>query len=456
MRDRRHRDLSDGVHLSGGSPRSVACYPYNCNRGASQAIASVAELPRWAPDPGPRKSQSDTHVSLGLRREEDSVATDSEGVTTPVLGPVIDDLISQYVALRPAFEALRDDVDARLAPLNLRADVNVHTISHRLKATGSLRGKLARPDRTYRALPDITDLLGFRVVTYFDDGVEAAARFVEGEFDVDLTHSVDKRGRPALDRFGYRSLHYICRANRSPDDGGQPLRFEVQIRTILQHAWAEIEHDLGYKSTAAVPPSVRRRFSRLAGLLDLADDEFLAIKRDLGRHRSEVKDRVRSRAQEVALDVDSLTALLDDPEIARADAIVAGHLHAAQTTDVFYPEYLVRMLSHVGIERVDQVRAAVKDLGDSLIDIVPAYFAFAGRAFRLNPRLLGPVKRGYGLLFVAHALLARTGELEVELVHSAQRFFTSLDYQDNPDEARRVAIAFVRTIRAPAGAALRG
>ena len=102
-------------------------------------------------------------------------------------------------------------------------------------------------------------------------------------FAVDLARSVDKRRQAELDRFGYRSLHYICAP--APSFFEQhgfvympELRFEVQLRTILQHAWAEMEHDLGYKAPEAIPAQIRRRFSRLAGLLELADEEFLSIK----------------------------------------------------------------------------------------------------------------------------------------------------------------------------------
>ena len=48
---------------------------------------------------------------------------------------------------------------------------------------------------------------------------------------------------------------------------------EIQIRTVMQHAWAEIEHDLGYKSKEDIPDKYRRQFSILAGLIELADDK---------------------------------------------------------------------------------------------------------------------------------------------------------------------------------------
>jgi putative GTP pyrophosphokinase len=52
---------------------------------------------------------------------------------------------------------------------------------------------------------------------------------------------------------------------------------EVQVRTILQHAWAEIEHDIQYKSLRTIPTEIRRRFVALAGMLEIADREFQAI-----------------------------------------------------------------------------------------------------------------------------------------------------------------------------------
>jgi len=58
------------------------------------------------------------------------------------------------------------------------------------------------------------------------------------------------------------------------------MKCEIQVRTILQHAWAEIEHDLVYKSPADIPFRVRRRFASLAGLLEIADREFESLRQD--------------------------------------------------------------------------------------------------------------------------------------------------------------------------------
>ena len=84
------------------------------------------------------------------------------------------------------------------------------------------------------------------------------------------------------ERFGYQSEHYLVRLSNkrtalpeyNPHLG---LVAEVQVRTILQHAWAEIEHDIQYKSSITIPNTIRRRFMALAGVLEIADREFQAI-----------------------------------------------------------------------------------------------------------------------------------------------------------------------------------
>jgi putative GTP pyrophosphokinase len=92
------------------------------------------------------------------------------------------------------------------------------------------------------------------------------------------------KGRELIEkeRFGYQSIHYLVRINRERARLAEYERFqstvvEIQVRTILQHTWAEIEHDIQYKSSTAIPEQIRRRFMALAGMLEIADREFQAI-----------------------------------------------------------------------------------------------------------------------------------------------------------------------------------
>src|SRR3712207_1736495 len=86
-------------------------------------------------------------------------------------------------------------------------------------------------------------------------------------------------------RFGYASRHLLVTldATRGAAPAHEPLRdrsVQVQIRTVLQHAWAEFEHDIRYKGTipAEHVSEFDRRFTLAAGLLELADRELSAIR----------------------------------------------------------------------------------------------------------------------------------------------------------------------------------
>jgi len=126
---------------------------------------------------------------------------------------------------------------------------------------------------------------------FFKEDVDQAESILSNEFIVDAQASVDKRIHK-FNEFGYMSLHLILSINEARQDLKEyssliGLRFEIQIRTILQHSWAEIEHDLGYKNGAGLPDEIRRSFARLAGTFELADEEFSRIRTSVSRFNSE-------------------------------------------------------------------------------------------------------------------------------------------------------------------------
>lgn len=215
---------------------------------------------------------------------------------------------SDYESIASRLQGFKLYVDSLIQTLLEIENIQFHSVTSRIKSKASVRQKLQRPDKR-RELNDLTDMFGVRIITYFQDEVDLVARLIEREFIVDTENSVDKRSLLDSDRFGYLSLHYILQLN--PERSTLPenraykdIRFELQIRSILQHAWAEIEHDTGYKSASGAPHAVRRRFSRLAGLLELADDEFLAIREDLAKSAGPK----RSRASDIRPEVERILA----------------------------------------------------------------------------------------------------------------------------------------------------
>jgi putative GTP pyrophosphokinase len=87
---------------------------------------------------------------------------------------------------------------------------------------------------------------------------------------------------------------------------------EIQVRTILQHAWAEIEHDIQYKSLDTIPNSIRRRFMSLAGMLEIGDREFQAIQDEDASIRRQARLSVQQgKFEQVEITPDALRAYLD-------------------------------------------------------------------------------------------------------------------------------------------------
>jgi ppGpp synthetase/RelA/SpoT-type nucleotidyltranferase len=355
-----------------------------------------------------------------------------------------DELLSLLDDSLPALVAaggrLRDELAELLAT---DPGLKLHSVTMRAKSRLSVAAKLARPDRTYARLWDVTDLIGLRVITYFEDGVERVAELVEARLPVDLRHSTDKRRAHAVGRFGYRSLHYVCELR---DPALPPAaRCEVQVRTILEHAWAEIEHDLGYKARSGVPAAARRRLDRLAGMLELADQEFVAIRGELSAYEQTLRERIAA-ADHVPLDHLSLVEMLGCEEVSTLDAAIAHAVGRPLGGEPFFPDYLLRMLGFSGLVDVAQVRGALGRHGTAIVGMVAPYFVFASSAWQLSPERMDHIPRGYSLFFLVHAVVLESSRLGVTKVERLANLYRELDYPDDERAAHDVASRLVMSL----------
>ena len=246
------------------------------------------------------------------------------------LDPHCEAIMDEYRSLLPRFEEVRKTVHRTIKQTLDDAGLLVAAMESRVKTESSLEGKLELKGSKYQSLKDLTDILGLRVITFYIDDVDKVASALERLFVIDWDNSIDKRKAHEIDSFGYLSLHYVCSL---PDF---PYRFEVQMRTLLQHAWANMNHDTGYKSGVEIPIRYRRSMSRLAGMLELVDEEFSKMRSELTDYRRQVQALVASgNLDEVPLDGDTFRSYLElKPFLALNRRIAA--VNQAEIQDVPY------------------------------------------------------------------------------------------------------------------------
>ena len=289
------------------------------------------------------------------------------------LDPHTKELLAQYESLLPVYTQMERVIPERLHQIFDEAGIIVAALEHRIKTESSLAGKLKLKGGKYKDIFDITDLVGIRVITFYIDDVDKVASIVERLFDVDWENSIDKRKAHEIDSFGYLSLHYICRIPESlhvnPDYPElNKIRFEVQMRTVLQHAWANMNHDTGYKSGVEIPKVYLRNLSRLAGMLELVDDEFSRIRREITDYRRNVQNLVASgNLEDVQLDGDSFRSYLQiGPFDALSKRIASINQAEIQPVDLsnFLPLFMAMRFKTLG-----DIAALVRDYSDAAYQI---------------------------------------------------------------------------------------
>lgn len=346
-------------------------------------------------------------------------------------------LAQAYETLSPELNRVLGTLKEQISDLLVVQGIMIHSVTGRVKSPSSFKRKIARPDKTYNELWDVTDLIGLRIITYYEDTIETIGQLIEKEFDVDYLHSQNKLRLQDHEKFGYRSLHYICYLPKEKNLLAS-ARFEIQIRTVLQHAWAEIEHDLGYKASEEIPPSMRRRFSQVAGLLEVADREFVSLREGISSYENSLVKK-KADFENASLDIISLKALIDSALVREIDEEIMKYLRLSRGEEFFFPDYLVKALHAAGLSQLKNIRDAIASCQKDFVPFLGPYFKFAKNQWGLDSSKLECVQKGYSLLFIAHLIVINNSTLKLDKVSALTDFYQKIDYPDQVLEASNAA-----------------
>lgn len=213
-----------------------------------------------------------------------------------------------YQEQAPQLKKILQELEIFLLQIFKIKKISLANLTWRVKAFDSFWEKISRKQYHDDPFAKIQDLAGLRIVYHFISDYEKIVRILKNEFNI--IEEVNKQESLGLNQFGYRSNHFIVQAPQKL--GG--FKVEIQVRTLLMHAWAEIEHKLAYKSKAQIPDTLRRKFSQMAALLEVVDERFDEIRHDRDEFFDNLETYIRANGNfntELDLNLDTFQALLD-------------------------------------------------------------------------------------------------------------------------------------------------
>lgn len=251
-----------------------------------------------------------------------------------------------WVAEHPSAAAdFREVVEDLLADSGVTYD----RVTARIKEWRSLQAKATK--KTAAGTPaypdpwhDIHDIIGVRVTTYHSTEIPSVVSVLQDSFHV--IRSVDKAAETRISGgFGYGSHHVVIKVPESQQElsAYHGMVFEVQVRTVLQHAWAEFEHDIRYKDPGgSMDPRIDRAFTLAAGLIELADQQFDQI--------AAIQAAPPAQSDEVALSAETLPGVL---------SVLIGNRFSRSKSESY--RWLEEILTANGITTVAQLKNLLND-----------------------------------------------------------------------------------------------
>ncbi|MGH3350227.1 MAG: DUF429 domain-containing protein, partial [Nocardioides sp.] len=292
--------------------------------------------------------------------------------------------VREYAALQPTLQEAADQYVLLVTSILDEAGINYLTVTSRAKSVASFAAKAARTVDGRQVFTDplrqITDQIGLRVITYVHSDVQAVADLLDDQVvvhdDRDMGEETASEGR-----FGYASRHLLV--GLDPAREGQAAyellrgrQAQIQVRTVLQHAWAEFEHDIRYKGTIPSEhvPDFDRRFTLAAGLLELADREF-----------STIRDRLREGVTAARTEAPD-----DDPRISPRElaAFLAGQYADAGWSRTDHYGWISGVILELGITSLTELGDALRSVDEETLMGRMDYRYPPGAVRRLDDALL--------------------------------------------------------------------
>jgi len=198
----------------------------------------------------------------------------------------MNDLSEFYSKNVSKYKIVANKIEGLIKELIDNENIQILSVNSRVK---NLSSYLKKAQRYKNPKEEVMDYIGIRIITYVLNDMEKVSNIIKKEFDIDEDNSIDKSIKLGNDKMGYRSMHFIASINEKRESLAEysicrDCFFEIQIRTIFQHSWAEIEHDKNYKYSGILPDGIKRRLNLLSAVLESVDNEFNTISMEIDNY----------------------------------------------------------------------------------------------------------------------------------------------------------------------------
>lgn len=267
-----------------------------------------------------------------------------------------DEFLKKWMNDKPIYEAwgnfIQNEVQRQLCEIgkDLNSFLKV-PVKYRLKDDKSIIDKAFHRNKGYGdPYHDIEDKVGIRFIVLLLEDINDICKIIKSSnhWNYDECKHFEQEKEESPLAFGYQSVHYILRPKEDIQLDDLTITTntpcEVQVRTLLQHAHAELTHDQIYKATKKVKPSVYRTVAKSMALIETTDDFFRSVSIELNNSKFKefnIKERLNSLyfsligvhptfEKSSSIIWDAYEYLIDDKLMGRIERLFQRKQHLAQ------------------------------------------------------------------------------------------------------------------------------
>ncbi len=226
-------------------------------------------------------------------------------------------LQEEYAVSKRKFDDLRDELTRQISTLISKSNIYLAVpVQNRTKSWVSINDKITQKRFTIKSsLFEMQDIVGLRIILLFKKDVQTCVDLIRSNFKIISQYNTEDKLED--NQFGYLSIHQIIELSedwlRVPTLAEYAnIKSEIQIRTLSQHAWAEVSQIFQYKNEDNVPKPLKRSISRISALLETVDLEFERVLLERQAYKREISETKNNPKSQEHLNVDILIKILDE------------------------------------------------------------------------------------------------------------------------------------------------